>query len=107
MPWATRGPRPTLRNRGGPALESRTLGESELRERYGPGYHLTDKMERCGWGYHLIDKMVYKSGEGLGGGGHGLSIPIMPRRHVTRLGNVAGRHALSQVRGWNDGGCRS
>ena len=31
----------------------------------------------------------------------------MPRRHVTRLGNVAGKHALSQVRDWNDGGCRS
>ena len=94
MPKATRGSRPTLRNRGGPALESRTLGESEQRA-------------RCGPRYHLVDKVGYKSGDGLGVGGHGLRVPIMPRRHVTRLGNGARRHALSQVRDLNDGGCRS
>ena len=94
MPKATRGSRPTLRNRGGPALETRTLGESELRARYGPRYH-------------LIDQMGYKSGDGLGVGVHGVRVPIMPRRHVTRHGNGARRRALSQVRGLNDGGCRS
>ena len=65
MPRATRGSRPTLRNRGGPALETRTLGESELRE-------------RCGLGYHLLDKMGDQSGDGLAVGGHGLRVPSCP-----------------------------
>ena len=62
---------------------------------------------RYGPRYHLIDNVGYKSGDGLGVGVHGVRVPIMPRWHVTRLGNGARRHALSQVRDLNDGGCRS
>ena len=45
----------------------------------------------------------YKSGDGLAVGGPGLRIPIMPRRHVTRLGNSSRRHGLRDMRDLNDG----